>query len=78
MCNKFFEEREASIAWLENLDSPDWNAYYIHPKLGKLSAKYYLTNWVAHDYLHMRQITKLKFDYLHHRTGENLEYAGIW
>ena len=78
MCSKFVEERNASITWLESLDNPDWDAFYIHPKLGSLTARYYLSNWVAHDFLHMRQITKLKFDYLQHQIGENLDYAGTW
>lgn len=78
MLNKFIEEREQSIKWLKSLENPKWNNSYIHSKLGKLSAKFFLTNWLAHDYLHIRQITKLKFDYLKHQSGENLDYAGIW
>jgi hypothetical protein len=26
--------------------------------LGELSAEMFLTNWLAHDYLHFKQITK--------------------
>lgn len=71
-------ERKKSIEWLINLDNPEWNKFYIHPKLGKMSAHMILTNWVAHDYLHIKQIVKLKYDYLKIITGENLFYAGVW
>ena len=78
MVAKFLNERKTSITWLRSLNGPKWDNYYIHPKLGKTDAKHYLDNWLAHDYLHIRQILKLKFDYLKNRTGNNLQYAGIW
>ena len=78
MLNKFLNERDDSIDWLKSLKNPKWDNYYVHPKIGNLSAKHFLDNWLAHDYLHFRQITKLKFDYLNHRSGERLDYAGIW
>ena len=76
--NKFIEKRERSIIWLKSLEKPKWDNYYVHPKKGKLTAKFFLTNWLAHDYLHIRQIIKLKFDYLEHQSGEMVDYAGIW
>ena len=78
MLNKFLLKREQSIAWLNSLEDPKWENYFEHPKKGKLTAKFFLTNWLAHDYLHIRQIIKLKFDYLEHRSGEKLDYAGPW
>ncbi len=78
MVTKFLNEREASITWLKELKNPNWDNSYIHPKLGKTTAKHYLDNWLAHDYLHLRQIVKQKFDYLNSQTNENLKYAGIW
>lgn len=78
MVAKFLEERTKSVAWLRSLKDPEWLNSYMHPKLGETTAKHYLDNWLAHDYLHVRQILKLKFDYLKHRTGNNLKYAGIW
>lgn len=76
--SKFLEERKISVNWLMNLENPDWNKIHIHPKLGEMSAKMILTNWVAHDYLHFRQIIKLKYDYLKSESGESLDYAGNW
>ncbi len=74
----FLNERKASIEWLESLDSPNWKNSYLHPKLGPMSAKLFLSNWLAHDYLHIKQILKTKFDYLKTITGEELDYAGEW
>jgi hypothetical protein len=76
--NKFLKEREESVEWLESLQTPKWDNAYQHPKFGAMTAKMFLCNWVAHDYLHIRQITKLKFDYLKQQTGEALDYAGNW
>lgn len=75
---EFASERNKSLAWLRSLSSPDYTQAYIHPKFGALSGKLFLSNWLAHDYLHMRQITKLKFDFLKYKTGEGLRYAGEW
>ncbi|NNK81229.1 MAG: DinB family protein [Flavobacteriales bacterium] len=76
--NEFFHEREASLKWLQLLDVPRWDNSYQHPKLGPLSAELFLANWLAHDYLHIRQIIKLKFDYLKESSGIDLSYAGDW
>lgn len=77
-CQEFFEVRNNSINWLKGLSQEDWSAYFTHAKFGKFTAHYMLTNWVAHDYLHIKQITRLRYDYLAQRTGENLNYAGAW
>ncbi len=76
--DKFLEEREYSISWLKSLENVNWSNSFEHPKLGKMTAVYFLNNWLAHDYLHIRQIIKLKFDYLNNRFNEDLDYAGKW
>ena len=78
MINKFVFERESSINWLQSLPSPNWENVHHHPKLGNMTAKMMLTNWLAHDYLHIRQIIKLKFDFLKDQADEHLSYAGEW
>ena len=78
MVQKLLSERDASITWLKSLKNPNWDNSYNHPKLGKRTAKHYLDNWLAHDYLHIRQIIKQKFDYFNSQTNESLEYAGVW
>ena len=74
----FLSEREQSIKWLQSLKNPKWENAYNHPKLGKMTAKLFLSNWLAHDYLHIRQITRLKYDHLKSKSGEDLSYAGNW
>ncbi|GAA4789693.1 DinB family protein [Olivibacter ginsenosidimutans] len=76
--NDFLTERTQSVSWLQNLSNPAWENAYEHPKLGKITANMLLSNWLAHDYLHIRQITKLKYDYLRQLTHEDLGYAGNW
>lgn len=74
----FLTEREKSIKWLQSLQNPNWENAYNHSKFGEMSAKMFFTNWLAHDYLHIRQILNLKFDYLKNLSNESLEYAGNW
>jgi hypothetical protein len=76
--NLFIEERSNSIKWLQTIKDPAWHSYYVHPKFGNMSAFMLLTNWLAHDYLHIRQITSLKYHYLQLQTRESLSYAGSW
>ena len=75
---EFIKERNASIEWLNSLETANWKSTYQHPKMGPLTAAFFLQNWLAHDYLHIRQITRLKYDYLDGKTEGTLEYAGTW
>jgi hypothetical protein len=43
-----------------------------------MSARLFLHNWLAHDYLHIRQINRLKFAYLKAHSDISLDYAGAW
>ena len=74
----FLKERNASVAWLRSLKDVNWENAYQHPKLGSMSAKLFLTNWLAHDYLHIRQITRYNYHFLQQQTAIDLQYAGIW
>lgn len=74
----FLEERKASLTWLKGLDQAPWDNTHLHPRIGPMSAKYILANWVAHDLLHIRQVIKLKYDLLRSGSGESLAYAGDW
>lgn len=75
----FLEEREKSIKWLRGLKSPAWdnekqfeNGW--SPKAGDIFAA-----WVAHDILHIRQLTKLHYDYVCHLADPHeVDYAGDW
>lgn len=77
--NNFLSERSNSIAWLRSLENAAWTNEYKHPKLGSISASKILYNWLAHDYLHIRQITGVLFRYLETNIKPlPLDYAGEW
>ncbi len=65
----FRRERTASLAWLRSLETPDWDRGREHPALGVLRAGDLMAAWTAHDYLHIRQITNLRIDYLGVKTA---------
>lgn len=75
---KFLAERRKSVEWLNSLVNPEWTNTHQHPTLGKLSVEMFLCNWLAHDYLHFRQITKLKYDFLKQSNNVRFDYAGNW
>ena len=63
---EFEQERNISIALLGQLESTDkrWNNTYDHSHFGIINSEYYLKNWLAHDLLHIKQITRLRYDFL--------------
>ncbi len=60
----FRQERAASLAWLRSLEDPAWDRAHEHSALGVLRAGDLLAAWTAHDQLHVRQISKLRIEYL--------------
>ena len=74
----FLSEREKSVEWLRSLEAPAWGNVHLHPKLGPMSASLFLNNWLAHDYLHIRQINKNKYLFLKEHVNTSLYYAGNW
>ena len=75
----FLAEREQSVEWLRTLKSPNWKNAHNHPKFGPLPAEMFLSNWLAHDYLHIRQILRIKYNYLKDNVEDvKLKYAGKW
>ena len=78
MTSKFIRARKASINYLKKLENADWSKGYVHSEFGRISAHFLLENWLAHDLLHIRQITRLKYLYLKEHSEEPIEYAGNW
>jgi hypothetical protein len=77
--SSFLDERDASIAWLRGLPSPDWETAYTHAKLGGIRAGDLLASWVGHDLLHVRQLARLHWEYLKRLTDPYAPaYAGEW
>ena len=75
---RFLSERDNSIAWLNLLNDPKWENAHNHPTFGPLTAEMFFESWLAHDYLHIKQITKIKYDYFKSIVGEKISYAGEW
>ncbi len=76
--NAFLIERDVSIEWLNSLHDVKWDNAYEHPTAGKFTAYSFLTNWLAHDYHHIRQINRRLYEYLKTKSGVDLTYAGDW
>ena len=76
--DSFLKERSASVSWLHTLENPNWKHTYMHQKFGPMSAKLFLTNWLAHDYLHIRQLIRYHYQFLEEKTAIDLRYAGNW
>jgi hypothetical protein len=76
--SNFLEERRHSLAWLDELSSPDWNTSCPAP-FGQITAGDMLASWVAHDLLHMRQLIELRWAYTVYTVQPfKVEYAGRW
>ncbi|MBS1914309.1 MAG: DinB family protein [Bacteroidetes bacterium] len=74
----FLAEREISLAWIAGLAGPNWNSVYHHPRRD-ITAGDLMASWLAHDYLHLRQIVKLLYDFSVQKTQPyDTGYAGAW
>jgi hypothetical protein len=75
---RFVTQRSESTAWLRSLQFPDWGTAHQRPS-GVLRAGDLLSAWVAHDYLHLRQIAKRMYELAARGAGEySIGYAGAW
>ena len=78
MQRKFFSEREKSLMWLKGLKNTNWNITY-KSKFGSMKAGDMFASWVAHDNLHIRQLTDVRRARLEKITKPfHIEYAGDW
>ncbi|MFY0591034.1 DinB family protein [Roseivirga sp.] len=75
---EWISERERSIQWLKSLKDVDWNSFLVHDIFGKMSAQLFLENWLAHDYIHLRQINRTKRAFLAKNAISDISYAGKW
>jgi len=74
----FQKEREASLAWLRELDEPDWDAEADFP-WGEIAAGDMLASWLAHDLLHLRQLVELRYALtIESCQPYGVRYAGEW
>ena len=78
MQERFLEEREKSLAWLDSLSDEDWDTTYTS-EYGSVSAGEMLSCWVAHDNLHIRQLVELRRKHIERITQPHpILYAGEW
>ena len=75
---QFDKERQISIAWLKTTGDLNWGNAVVHAEYGSMTARSLLYNWLAHDYHHIRQINRLKYNFLKQNSGDSLQYAGNW
>jgi hypothetical protein len=76
----FLAEREASIAWLETLESTDWDvqtqATFVDETIA-LRAGDVLVSWVDHDFSHLRQVIALLHAWHKQKAAPySTQYAG--
>ena len=62
--DRFLTRRHESLAFLQELEAPDWNLAYEHLGLGVITAGDLLKSWVEHDHRHVRQLNRLHQDFL--------------
>lgn len=80
----FLQERRASLAWLRSLPDLDWRVTSQTPFGPEgdalvLSAGDVLVSWVAHDFLHIRQMNELLYAWtVQVASPYSVRYAGAW
>jgi hypothetical protein len=76
--NNFLKERDNSLEWLKTLKSPSWEQAHQRPT-GPLSAGDLVASWVAHDFLHIRQLARLHWQYVGLISQPfKTDYGGPW
>lgn len=76
--NNFLAEREKSLSWLKQLSAPNLQNRYEHAT-GPITAGDLLASWLAHDFLHIRQLARLHWQYVGSLVDPyRTTYAGPW
>lgn len=77
--NRLRAARGETVRWLATLAGVDWSVVHHHPTLGPMSAGDLLASWAAHDLLHIRQITKRRYELVTRDAAPFAPaYAGTW
>ncbi|HOU13766.1 MAG TPA: DinB family protein [Anaerolineae bacterium] len=73
----FLAERRASLAWLESLGTPDWEASIPAPWGGVMRAGDMFASWVIHDQWHIQQLVQIRRAYtIAQAAPYDVRYAG--
>ena len=74
----FLQERENSTGWLKTLDNPNFENTYPRQNLNLCAGDLH-ASWLAHDFLHIKQIIRAHFDYVNQISQPyTTDYAGSW
>ncbi len=75
----FLEERRKSLDWLGGLGEPEWEAGTYATDGRFFPAGNMFASWVAHDVLHLRQLTELHYAIVTETVKPyEVGYAGDW
>ncbi len=75
----YLNERQQSLNWLRGLTNIPFDNKVTWSWGRTISVGDMLVSWVAHDVLHMRQLTELKWGYqMQQFAPYNPDYAGDW
>lgn len=75
----FLAEREKSIVWLKTIESPNWENQHRHNEKIILAAGDLITSWLVHDYLHLKQLLRVQYDFVNSISEPfKTDYAGKW
>lgn len=72
----FLKERDESVSLLRGIGDDLWKPEYEHEHWGRIGPRFFLVNWLAHDYQHIKQINRQKYLYLQEQSNLSIEYAG--
>jgi len=76
--NDFLTERQRSLEWLGQLSTPNWQTRN-EGSNGILTGGDLLASWLAHDFLHIRQLSRLHWQYVGAIADPyETTYAGPW
>lgn len=76
--DNFLAERAKSLIWLGQLSQPNWQNSNEGPN-GTLRAGDLLASWLAHDFLHIRQLARLNWQYVGAMAEPyQTTYGGPW
>lgn len=77
--DRFVRARNDTVAWLTHLPPIDWQRARAHPNVGAMKAGDLLHSWLAHDFIHIRQMNRLHYEYLLTQgPAYSVDYAGKW
>jgi DinB superfamily len=78
MQGKFFSERAKSLVWLKSIAGANWDTSFTS-EFGSMLAGEMLASWIAHDNLHIRQLTELRRYRIENISKPfAIVYAGEW